>query len=549
MKHIKKVVTLFLAFAMVLAMSSIAFAADGDDTPTGKTINLTGGKAGHTYTLYQIFTGTVDGTELTNIQWGNGVTDTFKATKETAAAYAAEIAEADDARATAQALVAADALTGGTPLTLSADGDVVFEDLAEGYYVIVDTNNNTGVVEGDYSSAYIVKVVEDVSGAIKGSGASSDKEVIDPETGAASTTDAAAYNIGDAVPFKLTATTADNVAAYKKYHITFQDKLSDGLDPPTSYTVKVLGHTFTVPASGNDPDPATTTDGTKITVTKVTAADEYTFAIKVEFEPVAVGDTPAATYLNAQCNNLPITVEYTSVLNSDAEIGLPGNDNDMHITYSNNPEDEDGSEEGKTPDDKVKVFTYKTVIDKVDADGNALAGAGFTIYQEVKEGTVGAQLGSAIKEGLTEGVEASKLADAKYYVPKAMTTVSGNNAQFEFNGLADGKYVLVETKIPAGFNAFDSVEFTISSTVTDTEITELTGTDPFTTENPGADGAVTAENGHELDSGELYAEIENNSGAELPDTGGIGTVIFYVLGLALIIGCGIVLVSRKRLQK
>lgn len=542
MKHIKKAVTLFLAFAMVLAMSASAFAITG----TGdKSITLTGGKAGHTYTLYQLFTGKVEDGQLTNIQWGDGVTAAFKGTK-TAAAYAKEIATKNDARATAQELVAADALTNGTDKVLSADGNVVFSNLPEGYYVIVDTSGPAQPTDGDYDSAYIVKVVENVTGEIKGSAATSDKEVAD-----AGEADAAAYNIGDAVPFTLKATTADNVAAYKKYHITFQDKQSNGLDAPTSFTVTVLGKEFTVPASGNDPDPQTTANGTKITVTKVTPDSGNTFAIKVEFEPDdpdTTDDTPAATYLDAECNSKPITVDYTSVLNSDAEIGLPGNDNKMHITYSNNPEDEDGGDEGKTPDDTVIVFTFKTVADKVDDEGKPLKGAAFKIYREVAEGTANAVKGSDIT--FANGVEHSKINADKYYVELAMT---GNDAgtQFTLEGLADGKYVIVETAIPEGYNAFASSEFEITSTVTETGgITTLTGGAPFINTNPGEDRAVefTKKNGskHALDSGELYGEIVNKSGAVLPSTGGIGTVIFYAIGSLLVIGCGIVLISRKR---
>ena len=126
------------------------------------------------------------------------------------------------------------------------------------------------------------------------------------------------------------------------------------------------------------------------------------------------------------------------------------------------------------------------------------------------------------------------------------TTVSGNNAQFAFEGLADGNYVIVETTIPTGFNAFESKAFTISSTVTEDGITELTGADPFTTTNPGANGTVTSGT-HALDSGELYGKIENDSGAELPSTGGIGTTIFYILGALLVVGCGIVLIARRRM--
>ena len=252
-----KMMALVIAMVMTLSMMSVvAFASEDPVDPpaaTGKSITLTGGKAGHTYTLYQIFTGevkTVDGVEkLTNLQWGSDANATYKAAYDTAAAAALEITTDNDARATAQSLVANSYLGTGTPLTLSADGNVEFTGLAEGYYLIVDSGNSTTTaVEGDYDSAYIVEVVKDVTGKIKGSGATSDKTVTDAETGNAATDDAAAYNIGDAVPFQLSATTADNVAAYKKYHITFQDKQSSGLDAPTTFTVTVLGKTFTVPA-------------------------------------------------------------------------------------------------------------------------------------------------------------------------------------------------------------------------------------------------------------------------------------------------------------
>ena len=131
MKKFKKIMALAIAMVMVLSMSMAVFADPADPTETDppatsttKTITLTGGKAGHTYTLYQVFTGKVDGTQLTNVQWGNGVTDTFKGTKSTAAAYAKEVADANDARATAQALITAGALTNGTAKTLTADGNV-----------------------------------------------------------------------------------------------------------------------------------------------------------------------------------------------------------------------------------------------------------------------------------------------------------------------------------------------------------------------------------------------------------------------------------------
>jgi len=613
MKKFTKLLGIVLIIALVMSMGAMAFAEEnptggsgagtetggtsgstegtetggtsggsGTGTETGgsttqattKTITLTGGKAGHTYTLYQIFTGTVDSTDskkLLNIQWGTDVTDTFKADKTTAAAYAEEVGEAGNARATAQALIAANALTGGTAKTLSADGNVVFDNLAEGYYIVVDTNGNTIVTEGDYSSAVIVQVVNNVSMALKGSAPTSEKKVDDKndsDTSEDATTwqDSADYDIGDDVPFQLKATTADNVANYKKYHITFQDKQSAGLDAPTSFTVTVLGKTFTYENSAWT-DAQTTDNGTKITVADGTKDPEKTFAITVTFEP-----TGTATYLDAECNNTVILVNYTSKLNTSAKIGAEGNPNESYIKYSNNPDSSDDSEEGKTPTDKVIVFTYKIDIDKIDETGTALKGADFTLYKQVTtttdgEGNVtvptGAQTGKTIKATMTDTkvkAAATALKDDIYYVVVGNKTGSTAGATFEFKGIDDGVYVLVETAVPAGYNAWASAEVTVTATHTNDDdttpltLTSLTASDPFKTN--AADGWVKSQDvdkkndtKHTTDSGEMYTEIENNSGTVLPSTGGIGTTIFYVVGSILVIAAGVLLITKKRMSR
>ena len=47
----------------------------------------------------------------------------------------------------------------------------------------------------------------------------------------------------------------------------------------------------------------------------------------------------------------------------------------------------------------------------------------------------------------------------------------------------------------------------------------------------------------------LGANVVNKSGSTLPETGGIGTTIFYVLGSLLVVGAGVVLITRKRMGK
>ena len=564
MKHIKKLVALMLALTLAMAMGMTALADDGQTQAAAtKTITINNGKAGHTYTLYQIFTGTVDGNELTGIQWGTDAPAAMKTTYATAAAAAKAIAEQNDARAWAQSQT----FTGGTAKPVAADGEVKFENLEEGYYVVIDTNGNTQPKEGDFSSAIIVKVVKDVTMDLKGNVPSSEKKVADnndsetkqPALADVADTawkDSADYDIGDKVPFELKATTADNVAAYKKYHITFQDKQSAGLDAPTSYTITVLGKTFTLAADGTAA-PQITDNGTKITVSNAAPETGYTFAIKVEFEPAPVGDAAAATYLDAECNTKPIIVKYEATLNDNAKIGAEGNPNDSHITYSNNPENADGSDEGKTPDDKVIVFTYKTTVDKVDETGAALKGADFALYKEVPQGTDGALTGAAIKANWDAAVKtaAEALADGKYYVIAGKKgSVSADTTQFTFNGIDDGTYVLVETAVPTGYNAWTAKEFTVSATHTEESanprLESLTGRDPFAGNAWAGTVEITKKDGSKYNtaSGELYAEIENNSGAVLPTTGGIGTTIFYIIGGILVLGAGILLVTRRRMN-
>ena len=562
---VAKIMALAIAMVMMLSMSISVFATSGDPTATDgststtKTITINNGKAGHTYTLYQIFTGKVEGDELTNLQWGTDAPAAMKTDYATAVAAAKAIAYQNDARAWAQSQT----FTGGTAKHVTADGEVKFEGLAEGYYVVVDTNSNTSPVENDFSSAIIVQVVKDVTMDLKGSIPSSEKKVADvndsekvqpalADVADADWKDSADYDIGDKVPFELKATTADNVANYKKYHITFQDKQSAGLDAPTSYTITVLGKTFTL-AAGGTAGPQTTDNGTKITVSNATPETDYTFAIKVEFEPTAQD----AIYLDAECNSKDIIVKYEATLNTNAKIGAAGNPNDSHITYSNNPEDEDGSDEGKTPEDTVIVFTYKTTVDKVDETGAALKGADFALYKEVPQTTTGAQSGQAIKATFSSDAiktAAAALEDAKYYVvagQKGATTA--DTTQFSFTGIDDGTYVLVETAVPTGYNAWAAKKFTVTASHTDgaaPALESLTGTDPFAGSAWSGAVEMTKKDNTKYNtvSGEMYTEIENKSGAELPSTGGIGTTIFYILGAILVLGAGIVLVTRRRMS-
>lgn len=47
----------------------------------------------------------------------------------------------------------------------------------------------------------------------------------------------------------------------------------------------------------------------------------------------------------------------------------------------------------------------------------------------------------------------------------------------------------------------------------------------------------------------MAMDIPNGTGTELPSTGGIGTTIFYVVGGAMVIGAGVLLIVKKRMAE
>lgn len=498
MKHTKKLASLLLALVMVFALATTAFAAENTKISAPE-------ESTRTYDVYQIFTGDLHEGVLSNIKWGkNGTGTVGKAVDQTILdALAAVNSKSDTEKLTViQNYVNFDSTAIGTvsdskPLTVLT-----------GYYLIKD---NGPVNDGEAYSLYVVQVVGPTTIYPKVGTTTSDKKVKDTNDSAANSTtdwqDSADYDIGDAVPFKLSATIAQDYANYTHgYKLTFHDKEDTGLSFNKN-SVKVY------------------VDGTLITtgyeVVTEGLTDDCTFEVRFadlkEINSVHAGSV--------------ISVEYTSTLNNQAVIGSTGNKNTSHVTYTNNPNDEQTGEGGKTRDDAVIVFTYKTIVNKVtknpnydaskdtgktgtDSDGNKefipLNGADFTLYKKNASGTYEA-VGSELKS-----------AD--------MTT-------FTWSGLDDGDYKLVETTTPSGYNTIPDIEFTITAThdvsSDNPALTSLSGGDKFT---------------GEISTGVVSANIENQSGAQLPSTGGIGTTIFYVLGSVLVIGAAVLLVTKKRMS-
>ena len=490
MKHLRKIMALVLSLAMVLAMSITAFATEGTTTTTPGTFTITAPAGEHQYEIYQIFTGDLSNGTLSNIKWGANGTGTQGTAVDQGTLDALTALNTTETTDTAKLATISTYVNLTSPLVTigGKDGETVNHtsyEAAAGYYLIKD--KDTTVSGNDSYTKYLVKVVGDLTIEPKSAVPSFEKKIKDTNDTTGETTgwqDSADYDIGDEIPYQLTATMGD-LSSYKTYYVKFHDTMTH-LTFKEITTVKV-GET-------------------------VLRENQYTANWDAASKKLTVAIDNVKAYGAAKGTN--VVVEYKATLDEDAVIGSAGNPNTAYLEYSNNPNNAGAGETGKTPEDKNIVFTYKTVVNKVDQDGKSLEGARFELFKEVN--------GEWISKG----------------TPEAKANVEDNkNNVFEWSGLDDGKYKLVETVTPNEYNTIQPIEFTISAkheaAADDPKLISLAGGDKFT-------GNVS--------NGTLTTAIENKLGSTLPETGGIGTTVFYVVGVILMLGAGVLLVTKKRMS-
>lgn len=205
-----------------------------------------------------------------------------------------------------------------------------------------------------------------------------------------------------------------------------------------------------------------------------------------------------------------ITVTYTATLNSDAIIGTEGNFNKVKLEYSNNPNTGMEGETGFTPEDEKKVYTWDMEVLKY-ADGDeakVLEGVKFILLNADKTKIAKVADGKIVSwDTYTEGMDVA-----------AYELTTDVNGKISIDGLASGTYYLHETQELPGYN-------------------KLTGDVTVTVDN-NDDGTYTT----------YVAKVNNQSGATLPETGGMGTTMFYIFGAILMIGAAVLLITKRRMN-
>jgi len=518
MKTIKKISALIMVLAMALALSVPAMAYRIEITNADQYVE-------HEYEAYRIFMGDLhtDGVTgadiLSNIEWAEGV-DGVNALTALKAGIP-EMAEAASAQDVADILsknntnttlintfrhIVGDYLIETAAIT--PDSGYVWNDVPAGYYLIKDKDGSLENEPDTYTN-YILQVVGDTKVIAKDGGVTVDKEIND----GGHIAEAADYSIGDTVSFVLTGTLPRNYGDFEDYEYHFVDTLSAGLS--FNDDVKVY-----LENAGTELE----LEDTWYTVNVGAAASVPGATFTVDFD-----DLKAITGRTID-QHTSIIVEYTATLNAEAEIGEPGNENEVYIIFDNDPHS-DGK--GETPPDKVFPFTWELDVIKIDGGTAAtLEGAEFILYRELSGAKQYVKVDAADKvAGWTEN-EA-----------EASTLTSGADGKFIIKGLEADIYYLKETKAPTGYNLLENpikvdIEASVKESADGTEgVVEMLQIKVDSL--PAVDG--------DKESGIVAMNAVNNPGATLPETGGIGTTLFYIFGGLMVAGAVVLLVTKKRM--
>jgi fimbrial isopeptide formation D2 family protein/LPXTG-motif cell wall-anchored protein len=504
----KKLLSILLALVMILSLATTAFATDGEEETGSITISNPVDDA--TYKAYMMFVlesyASSEEGAAHSYKVADGWDDFVAEGGEGAALFTVDdngyVTANDDATGSAIAEAAMKYVERkGTALdvaaTLPDNGSYTVGDLALGYYFVdsslgalcsLDTTNPSATIQEKNAAHSLDKKVKE------GTSWQDENDV----------------NVGDTVEFKATITIAGPV-----FDLVMHDTMDDGLT--FAEVSKVMLNEGT--------DKATELNGAHYSVlTGDAVSDGHTFDVdfSVTFEDTLKNGDVITVYYSATLNSNAVeqTAEEAEHTAEEAEL------NKAHLTYkdTNNVEHE-------TEDDITRTYTWKMSVFKFgnNDETKGLAGAKFVLYKNATTANGETTYSNPVKVTTGTAVDGVDI----YKVDSASNTteiITGESGKFEIRGLDAGTYYLVEEDAPAGYNELKEAKTVVIN----------------------HDGQMNADdkNGDQkIEAGEYETEIKvnNNSGTELPETGGMGTTLIYTLGAILAVGSLILLVVKKRM--
>ena len=537
----KKLISLALAVLMVLSLA-VAASATGTERPTSGTfetvegtitingITLENNKPTATYAIYQILkvnsfnftTGSYD-YDYANDAWETfftaGAGKDYVGQNEQGILAWKGSADADRVANFAKlALAYAEAnsiaptkTTAAEPLQYTVnDNSIVFSDLPLGYYLVdstvgalcgLSTTNPDGIINSKNGIPTLEKQVQEDLGG---------------QWGKVNTAD-----IGQNVNFRVTIHVHDGAQNY-----TLHDEMEPGLKYMGNLTVMIrdgaTGDETTYEATSEVTENGQTSTVTNYTFVPTTDADGDIHTFNVIFTP------EFCKHLNT---NDRLIISYTAMVTRDAEIGNGTQDNQPNVNTAHLH----FGEGHKTNADSTVTKTYGFDLVKTDGQNKLLPGAKFRIYHtetstdatKAKDEVTVVPL--MINNGGTQVQKTDEYGRLMYRKARADEPgqeIDVTNGAVRVVGLDNGVYWLEETKHPSGYNPIE-------------------GRQKFTIADNNLDAIIT----NDIISTNSGVQVVNHTGSMLPETGGLGTLMFTVLGGGTALSTGVVLVTKKRMSK
>lgn len=493
MKTVKRALALVLALTVILTLSIGAFAASGTNDNSGK-ITIDNAVVGQTYTIYQILTLESYDEEAKAYSykaaaaWDGFINGTgIKDTyvKVDSQGYVTWVDGASAADFAALAQAYAKTNGIGNQGSKKAESTTVEFTGLNLGYYLLDSSLGTLCSLDTTHTEVTIKEKNEVP--------TNEKKVEeDSKPGTLGSMNDA--DIGQMVKFVSTITIPVGSAT-----VVYHDKMSEGLSLVWGEEGK-LGLTVYTDAALT-PEKALS-DG-NYNVTAKNLADGCTF--EVDF----------AQYLDLVTKDTTLYIVYYATVNENAVVGGSGNPNESWLSYS-----EDGT--ATTVPSKTTTYTWSFDVLKYGNgdESKTLKDAQFVLLNNDKS-----KVATVVNGKLTGWVDVPVTgADGAITWPENTVLTTGANGKLEVAGLDGDTYYLREVKAPAGYNVLaEDVEVKIAPTVSD--------------------------DGKALTLAPVTVKVENKSGAELPPTGGIGTTVFYVLGGLLVVCAGVLLITKRRMNK
>lgn len=248
-----------------------------------------------------------------------------------------------------------------------------------------------------------------------------------------------------------------------------------------------------------------------IAIEGLTKGTDYTVSFEND-DQCTFEITFAQTYLDTITTSKDLVVNYSAILNEKAVVSPAVNPNATYLEYG---EALEGKDKFKTPESETKTLTYEFDIVKTDSQNKVLNGAEFELY----DAKTGGEKIALVKE--KDGVY--RVATTAEKSEEGFQSAKIEVGQALVKGLdADTTYWLEETKAPEGYNKLpERVEVKVEKANLKAEVS----------------GGMWIKDG---------VHIVNQTGTELPSTGGMGTTLFYVVGGVLVVAAFVLLVTKRR---